>query len=184
MDYDESRELSYRMQGDGQIWGSNMAFRREIFDDIGYLDTDLGRAGEKLYRGGEEQLFVNRALQHGRHMVYDPSLAVFHRIGSDRMRKSYLQRFFFQHGEGHARADQAAHDKRVLGAPPVGLNPVRPTARQLVRAHTSPPAGRVRTGVGLPVRMRKAMGRLEVPPVPSPLGIQGTPAGLDQCHLW
>jgi hypothetical protein len=66
MDYDESRELSYRMQGDGQIWGSNMAFRREIFDDIGYFDTDLGRAGEKLYRGGEEQLFVNRALQHGR----------------------------------------------------------------------------------------------------------------------
>jgi GT2 family glycosyltransferase len=117
LDHAESCELTYPVQGRGQIWGSNMAFRREVFDDVGYFDTGLGRSGDRLYRGGEEQLFVNRALQHGWRMVYDPSVAVYHRIGADRLRKGYLRKFFLHHGEGHARADTSAHSRRILGAP-------------------------------------------------------------------
>jgi len=115
MKHNESRELSYPMSGEGQIWGSNMAFRHRLFEEVGYFETGRGRAGGKLYRGGEEEIFVNRALQAGRRMVYDPSLLVLHRIGSNRMRKPYLRKFFFHHGEGEALVDVATGNSR--GAP-------------------------------------------------------------------
>jgi glycosyltransferase involved in cell wall biosynthesis len=110
MRHPERRELSYPMEGAGQIWGSNMAFRKALFDEIGLFDTQHGRGGGKLYKGNEELRFINKALQRGRRLVYDPSLIVHHRIGADRTRKAYLRKFVFDQGESDVLLQAVTHD--------------------------------------------------------------------------
>ena len=115
MEFNEPRELTLPVHGVPQIWGCNMAFRRSVFEDIGKFDTTKGRKGSKLY-SGEDQEFVSRALQHGYKVVYDPTIAVSHCIGEDRMTKSYFRRWALQSGEGEWSAALPL-GVRLLGAP-------------------------------------------------------------------
>ena len=83
------------------VWGANMAFRREVLDQVGAFDTRQGGVGRKLYRGEETDL-VQRAITAGYRAVYDPRVVVWHRIGAERTRVRYLSRLFFQRAEGKA----------------------------------------------------------------------------------
>jgi glucosyl-dolichyl phosphate glucuronosyltransferase len=111
------RQLTYPMEGEGQIWGSNMAFRKSLFDDVGVFDTHHGRGGGKLYKGNEELRLINKALAAGKRLYYDPSLVVHHRIGIDRTSKQYLRKFVFDQGESDAIMDGAPHEPQLAGAP-------------------------------------------------------------------
>jgi glycosyltransferase involved in cell wall biosynthesis len=91
MDFDQSRLLALPLQRNPQVWGANMAFRREVFDRVGGFDPRLGLIGPKLFRSEESDL-IDRALRLGLRIAYDPALTVYHRIGSDRMQKSYFRR--------------------------------------------------------------------------------------------
>jgi len=114
MDYPECRVLSYPMRGRPQVWGANMAFRREVFEQVGGFDHERGIVGRKLYRGEEVEL-INRALQHGYRIVYDPAVTVLHRIGRRRMRKGYFRKLEFDAAEGEV--DASRRGRSVLGAP-------------------------------------------------------------------
>jgi glycosyltransferase involved in cell wall biosynthesis len=117
MDHPNERVLEHPMEGDGQIWGSNMVFRRTLFDDVGLFHTDRGRIAGKLYKGGEESRFVNEALRRGHRMVYDPSIVVHHRVGPNRMRKDHLRKQAFDHGEGDGLWSDGANGRRYFGVP-------------------------------------------------------------------
>lgn len=57
--------------------GANMAFRRELFDRIGYFDPCLG-AGT-LTTGGEDLDMFFRVIKEGYTLLYEPEAIVYHR---------------------------------------------------------------------------------------------------------
>jgi len=103
-------------RGNPNVWGANMAFRREVFGLSGTFDPELGVTGQKLYRGEEVDL-VRRALRAGCRAVYEPRLVVWHRIPASRMRRRYIARFYFEQAEGEALALGAPGGRQLLGIP-------------------------------------------------------------------
>jgi GT2 family glycosyltransferase len=61
--------------------GANMAYRRSLFDQIGYFDPALG-AGT-ITTGGEDLEMFFRVLQEGYTLVYEPNALVRHRHRRD-----------------------------------------------------------------------------------------------------
>ena len=116
MEFEGSRPLALPLDRQPQIWGANMAFRRELFDRVGGFDPRRGMAGPRLFRGEESDL-IDRALELGLKIVYDGALTVYHRIGSDRTRKAYFRRLAFDSAHGDARATPAVGGRSFLGAP-------------------------------------------------------------------
>jgi GT2 family glycosyltransferase len=116
MDVDESRVLSFPMTGRPQVWGANMAFRREVFEKVGGFDQGHGMVGTKLFRGEEVEL-VNRALKHGLRIVYDPAVTVLHRIGKGRLQKGYFRKMEFDAAQGEIHAMSLERGRTVFGAP-------------------------------------------------------------------
>lgn len=116
MEFAESRVLVFPMRGQPQVWGANMAFRRELFDEVGEFDSCRGARAGKLYRGDETEL-INRALERGLRVAYDPTLTVFHRIGRERMWRAYFRKLAFDTGEGEVRSGATASGTKLLRAP-------------------------------------------------------------------
>lgn len=121
MEFGESRVLCHPMKGRPQVWGANMAFRREVFEKIGGFDHARGIVGTKLFRGEEVEL-VNRALERGLRIVYDPSVVVVHRIGRARLQKNYFRKLEFDAAQGEA--DAKSMDGRAIFGAPLWLYPV------------------------------------------------------------
>jgi glycosyltransferase involved in cell wall biosynthesis len=116
MDSEASRLLALPLEARPQVWGANMAFRRELFERVGGFDPRLGIVGTKLFRDEEIDL-INRALEGGLRIAYDAALTVFHRIGADRMRKAYFRKLMFDHAQVGARIEPAITGRAFLGAP-------------------------------------------------------------------
>jgi GT2 family glycosyltransferase len=102
--------------GQARVWGANMTFRREVFATVGTFDPRRGLVGKKLARGEEIDL-VDRALDRGLRIAYDPVPTVFHRIGQDRMRKAYFRRLVFDDARAEARAMPPSAGRSFLDAP-------------------------------------------------------------------
>jgi glucosyl-dolichyl phosphate glucuronosyltransferase len=116
MDFEGSRLLALPLESWPQVWGANMAFRRELFDRVGNFDPRRGLYGRRLFRG-EEADFIDRALALGSRIAYDSAITVFHRIGADRTRKGYFRRMAFDSAQGEARVTPATGERTFLGAP-------------------------------------------------------------------
>jgi glycosyltransferase involved in cell wall biosynthesis len=116
MDFEASRPLALPLEPRPQVWGANMAFRRELFERVGGFDPRQGLVGKKLFRGEETDL-ITRALERGLKITYDAALTVFHRVGSDRMRKAYFRRLTFDHAQVEPRLNPVFSGRSFLGAP-------------------------------------------------------------------
>jgi glucosyl-dolichyl phosphate glucuronosyltransferase len=99
-----------------QVWGPNMAFRRDVFEKVGGFDPHRGVVRGKLFRDEETDL-IERALEHDLKIAYDPTITVFHRIGPDRMRKAYFRKLFFDAGQCRALVTPVTGKRSFLGAP-------------------------------------------------------------------
>jgi glycosyltransferase involved in cell wall biosynthesis len=109
-----------------KIWGANMCIRRQLIVQLGGFGTRRSRTGRSLCAGDEDTEFVRRLIGAGRRVVYDPAPTVFHRIGSDRLKKSYFRKWCF---------DQARCD--AFGQPGARLEPaVRTLVRRTVSFET------------------------------------------------
>jgi glucosyl-dolichyl phosphate glucuronosyltransferase len=117
MSFEQGCLLKFPMEGRPQVWGANMAFRRELFEKVGGFDHALGIVGTKLFRG-EEVALINRALEGGLRIAYDPATIVFHRIGGHRLRKQYFRKLEFDAAEGEILAGAPARGGTLFGAPP------------------------------------------------------------------
>jgi GT2 family glycosyltransferase len=76
--------------------GASMAFRREVFDRIGFFDVRLG-AG-KFFASAEEADLFYRALKAGYKVLYAPNVLVYH--NHDRVSVDQACRLEYGYGKG------------------------------------------------------------------------------------
>ena len=78
-------------------FGSNISFRREVFEKLGGFDTEVGRRGEANLQA-EEPLFCARMREaFGRGVVYNPDARVGHKVFDYRTDPRWLfERAFWQ----------------------------------------------------------------------------------------
>lgn len=99
--------------------GANMAVRRAVVRDLGGLRLDLGKLDGTL-RTGEDHEFFLRMLHGGLRGVYEPTAVVHHRVGAERLHRTYFRRWLYQNGRDVARLEQAyprTRLRRLLRAP-------------------------------------------------------------------
>jgi glycosyltransferase involved in cell wall biosynthesis len=88
-------------------FGTNMAFRREVFERYGEFRTDLGpRPGSEIRN--EDTEFGERVLAKGERLRYEPSAIVYHAVPEKRLSKEYFLKWWF---------DKARADLREFGLP-------------------------------------------------------------------
>lgn len=89
----------------GYIVGANMAFRRDVLNQVGGFRTDLGRHGTGLM-GGEDTALIRTLLAARLPVHYEPAAVVAHRVPPERRRKRWLYRRLFWEGAAHPLLDQ------------------------------------------------------------------------------
>lgn len=87
--------------------GANMAFRREVFENVGGFDADVGRIGT-LPAGCEETELCIRLRQRrpDTAIVYEPQAIVMHRVPEQRLTWRYFRSRCY--AEGRSKATVAA----------------------------------------------------------------------------
>lgn len=83
-------------------YGTNMAFRREMFAKYGGFRTDMGPGPGNQIRN-EDTEFGRRLLAAGERLRYVPSAIVYHPVVEARSQKAYLLRWWFDHGRAGIR---------------------------------------------------------------------------------
>jgi glycosyltransferase involved in cell wall biosynthesis len=104
------------------LLSANLAFRREVFTEVGMFSPD--------YLRSEDRELEMRLWRAGKQGLYLPAIDVFVEIPEDRLTKRYHRRWHAETGEYHARlrfrdtvdSDGRLHDqdqpgRRVLGTP-------------------------------------------------------------------
>ncbi|MBQ8307399.1 MAG: glycosyltransferase family 2 protein [Alistipes sp.] len=87
--------------------GGNMAFRREVFTQIGLFNPDLGRVGDRLIGGEESDLFA-RLSRAALPCYYQPRAVMWHLIPARKLTRSYFENLSRQIGVSQRlRAEQA-----------------------------------------------------------------------------
>jgi glycosyltransferase involved in cell wall biosynthesis len=83
-------------------YGTNMAFRREMFDKYGVFRTDLGPSPHNELRH-EDTEFCRRLLSDGKRLRYEPSAIVYHPVPESRLQKEYFLEWWFDVGRAQIR---------------------------------------------------------------------------------
>ncbi len=77
-------------------FGLNMAFRRDIFEQIGAFNTQLGRKKKNLLSSEELDIFW-RVNNCGLKVIYSPHALLYHRIPAERISKEWIiSRYYWQ----------------------------------------------------------------------------------------
>ncbi len=85
--------------------GTNMAYRRKMFEKYGSFREDLGpRPGNELR--SEDTEFGRRLMAARERLCYVPSAVVYHEINENRVRKEFLLSWWFDFGRGFIRETQ------------------------------------------------------------------------------
>lgn len=83
-------------------FGTNMAFRRDVFEKFGGFRTDLGpRPGTEIRN--EDTEFGQRVLDGGARLRYEPSAVVYHEVSQKRLQQEYFLRWWFDKGRAEVR---------------------------------------------------------------------------------
>lgn len=78
-------------------FGSNISFQREVFEQIGGFNEDLGRKGDKHVQGEETELAERMRQEINGTLYYNPNAKVGHKIFPYRIRLTWLlNRAFWQ----------------------------------------------------------------------------------------
>ena len=83
-------------------FGTNMAFRKQIFEKYGLFRPDLGPSPGSEIRG-EDTEFGRRVLKGGDRLWYEPSAIVHHPVPENRLQKQYFLRFLYDQGRASIR---------------------------------------------------------------------------------
>jgi glycosyltransferase involved in cell wall biosynthesis len=122
---DERREL------DRAPYGTNMAFRKTMFERYGGFRTDLGPSpSREIPRPNEDTEFGRRIMAAGERLRYEPSAVVYHPVPRDRIRKEYLLTWWFDYGRAAVRETGKRPD--IFGIPRYYLSIPKELARTLL----------------------------------------------------
>lgn len=113
-------------------FGANMAFRKSVFDRVGFFDVRRGRKGNVL-AGGEDIELFERILSAGLRAVFLGHSRVHHKVEAYRCTKGYLRRWRHQSSRNLAIAKGVKGDRRIFNIP---LYLFPQTLRAAVRAAT------------------------------------------------
>jgi glucosyl-dolichyl phosphate glucuronosyltransferase len=89
-------------QLDSPPFGTNMAFRKEMFEKYGGFRTDLGPCPGSEIRN-EDTEFGRRLMAAGERFRYEPSAVVYHAVPEERLTKKYFLAFWFDCGRADIR---------------------------------------------------------------------------------
>jgi glycosyltransferase involved in cell wall biosynthesis len=78
--------------------GSNMSFRREVFDEVGGFDEQVGLQGDNQIQADETELAIRMYEAFGQGMLYNPDAVVAHKIFAYRLETAWLLRRAFWQG--------------------------------------------------------------------------------------
>jgi glycosyltransferase involved in cell wall biosynthesis len=78
-------------------FGTNMSMRRGVVNGLGGFAVELGRKGTGLISNDERELF-SRVRHAGHAIAYEPSAAIWHRVGKDRLTPGWLIRRAYAQG--------------------------------------------------------------------------------------
>jgi glucosyl-dolichyl phosphate glucuronosyltransferase len=95
-------------------FGTNMAFRKSMFEKYGGFRTDLGRCGNQLL-SGEDTEFGKRLVRANERLRYEPSAVVYHPVPEKRLRKEYFLSWYFDFGRSLIREGGRGPD--ICGIP-------------------------------------------------------------------
>jgi GT2 family glycosyltransferase len=90
-------------QRDDFFIGANIAFKREVFQQVGLFSPDFGRMGNR-YPHGDESEFVRR-VQARFDVTYAPDAGVKHAIQPHRMSREYMRTRSWRSGRTRAAID-------------------------------------------------------------------------------
>jgi glucosyl-dolichyl phosphate glucuronosyltransferase len=85
-------------------FGTNMAFRKSVFEKYGEFRTDFGPCPGSEIRN-EDTEFGRRVMAAGERLRYEPSAIVYHLVPETRLKKGYFLAFWFDHGRASVRED-------------------------------------------------------------------------------
>lgn len=78
--------------------GSNISFRREVFEELGGFDEQVGLQGDSQIQAEETELCIRMAAAFGRGVLYNPDAVVAHKIFDYRTDPVWLCRRAFWQG--------------------------------------------------------------------------------------
>lgn len=93
-----------------KVWGANMCLSMDVVRRNGEFDVAKGRNGTRL-SSGDDTDYILRLIKNGERVLYDPAPTVWHRIGPDRVRKSYFRKWRYDNARNAAR--QGANDSSL-----------------------------------------------------------------------
>jgi GT2 family glycosyltransferase len=94
-------------------FGTNMAFRRVMFEKYNDFRTDLGPHPGSEIRG-EDTEFGSRLLQADEKLWYEPSAVVHHHVPPNRLRQEYFLTWWFDKARSDIRESGIPKDTRWL----------------------------------------------------------------------
>lgn len=86
------------------VMGGNCAIRKEVFDQIGIFDTALGRKGDLLLSGEENDLY-SKITQKGYKICFTPKALIYHKINS-KLNPEYILNYAFFLGKSSAHYEK------------------------------------------------------------------------------
>lgn len=96
-------------------FGTNMAFRKTVFEKYGGFRSDLGPGSNSEIRN-EDSEFGRRILAGGERIYYEPSAVVYHSIVPERLNQQYFLTWWFDKGRSGVREDGIPRDTNLLVA--------------------------------------------------------------------
>ena len=97
-------------------FGTNMAYRKAMFEKYGLFRTDLGPSPDKnTPRPNEDTEFGRRLLAAGERLRYEPSAVVYHSLPENRLCKDYILTWHFDLGRAVVR--EMGRRPEILGIP-------------------------------------------------------------------
>ena len=94
--------------------GGNMAFNREVFNLYGNFDTNLGRKGDELF-GGEENDLFERIRELGERIYYAPQAIAYHHIADKKLTPEYFDKLSYGVGVSkRLRAEKIGAERELF----------------------------------------------------------------------
>jgi GT2 family glycosyltransferase len=101
-------------------FGTNMAFRSEMFSKHGGFRTDLGpQPGGDIKN--EDVEFGARLLAAGEHFWYEPNAIVYHSVPLHRVKKEYFLAWWYGKGRSDTRQSESSIGQLILFGVPLVL---------------------------------------------------------------
>lgn len=101
--------------------GTNMAFKKRVFDQYGLFRVDLGPSPNNEIRN-EDSEFARRLFANKEQLYYEPRAIVYHPIAEDRLTRKYFLTWWFDKGRSQIRESGPPGDANwVIRGVPVYL---------------------------------------------------------------